>query len=243
MQIVSSGYIKTSDSNLTINTPLLEVVVDSSTKVLRVAHPLFENCYPEIVARNEEGLSYKKKCEWVFAAVNITAAAAAATGAILTGYVSDVISFGTLGGAFGGFFLCNGLLVAVSHEFLTHLDRNISLIKIADSITEFYHAFESFMNMPQKCDVRNLFDKYECIINQIEDENIVTFNVCAKYKLMEAVLEFLNNSDLNFDNAWQMLGIEKPIQELYIDTETVSTELAKKVVQNYKKMLEDVRFY
>lgn len=234
---------------LTINSPLLDVIVDKP------------DIYEMLIAKIKEDKNKSLNNQIGWAAGSVFSAAFCVTGAFLLTNASHGVSLGLMGIGFGGCVISGITFVAIGIPLSTRLEANSEIVRVSDLFSGFLETFSAFKSEPTENDLTILFNKFEdlSVENLLDNEQL--FSGTGKLLLMDKVVKVLmkkidekkiistipdewesllkcNQDIFKGVEPWSRLKIENPTEDFYtlFRKEREKGELKIKIVKEMKKI-------
>jgi|GEM_PF-2684672 len=252
---------------LNINSPLINVVVETSEKTKLSAAALFKNHYTTVVESIEKKNNTIYKIELGNAIGILCSTLVSATGAFLFNS-SEKIAIILFATAFVIFVVTSIIFVQQHIKVSDEKDKNIQILTICDTIFEFSNVCKLFEKEPLEQNVAALFIKFEQLTELFKSDNFKVFEnefdfslftKLSKFHLMNEILELLKSEeladewklvlaqDVEFDDNvfWKKFkttnpGIDACSSYLNEKQNIKPLKIRKQIVETFKNMIDNV---
>jgi len=239
------------ESNLTINSPLMEVIVDKA------------DIHQTLIAKIQEDKKISLNNQIGWAVGSLFSSGLCIAGAFLLTTASRELSLGLMGIGFGGGLISSIKFVAIGIPLSTRIERNSEIARVSNLFSDFLRAFSAFKNEPNDDHIKIIFDKFDILSAENLLKNEQLFSGIGKLVLMDKVATTLKNKKIesNIADEWQAslkckpdnfkiaelsakLEIKNPLENSYIlfkeqRQNFESIKILKRMKEIFNKMIEE----
>ncbi len=209
------------ESNLTINSPLMEVIVDKA------------DIHQTLIAKIQDDKIKSINNQIAWSVGSLFSSGLCVAGAFLLTTASHELSLGLMGTGLGGILVSGVTFLAIGIPLSTRIERNCQIARISDLFSDFLNAFSRFKREPSDAHINVIFNKFDVLSadNLLVNEQL--FSGVGKLLLMDKVVktliknkiesnipdEWLSSLGCNLEKVtepWAKLEIENPTDNFYI---------------------------